>query len=144
MGLSDKLWAGIGIHQVLAHHRKTVVHYPGGKLPNTNLPAGVTITNALVAFDTMMGTNEMSGDGAITRDDSGDRERRTGHLEVPMSVEVTEKDLWLIDGDIWTTQRMDAKDSGTDAQMQGWRITSKLGRRTQHALPKTDRPLRRG
>ena len=120
----------------------TVLHYAGGRsTTDQSLPAAVS-RNALLALDVQMGTNEYPGDGSITRDDSGDSERRSGYLQVSLDVTVTENDLWGINGDIWTTQRMDARDSYT-VGYQAWRITNTKGRRTHHTTGREWRGISR-
>lgn len=98
-----------------------VTRYPLG-----NTAAGETV-RAFVFLDNLEGTNQESGDGAVTHDEFGDRERRTGHLEISADVAVDDRDTWLVRGELWSTQRPDGMDGG----MQGIRITRALGRETR-------------
>lgn len=109
---------------------ETIIHYPRG-----DRTAGVEV-DAFVDLGQERGTNEMPGDGAITKDIYGDRERRTGHIEVLKSLLVTPEDQWEIDGEWWTTQREDGTDSGDSGQYRSIRITLTKGRRTQNTFVK--------
>lgn len=146
MGISDKLYRTMMPAINDAYLGTVVTHYAGGYANQVTktLPTGVPRT-VLLAMDAELGTNEMPGDGAVTRDQTGDRERRSGHIEVRKEVEITEDDLWLIDGRLWSTQREDGTDADPDGPYQGWRITYVEPRRTQHTQTyKNNRPVRRG
>lgn len=139
MSLSSRLFTGLAAPLLKRFLGDSIIWYPAG-----DLNSGITLTGVLVALDAELGTNESPGDGAITRDVHGDRERRTGRIELDASLAISETDLWSIDGEIWTTQRQDARDNGPNAGFQGWRITTKKGRRTQHSLLKETRPVQKG
>ena len=81
MGISDKLYRTMMPAINDAYLGTSVVHYAGGYANQVTktLPTGVTRT-VLLAMDAELGTNELPGDGAITRDTTGDRERRSGHI----------------------------------------------------------------
>jgi len=136
MSLASKLFESVGQPTLGAVLEETIIHYPLG-----NLDAGVEV-QALVALDNELGTNEMVGDGAITQNDSGDKERRSGHIEVPVALTVTAKeDLWRIQGELYTTQRR----TGKDQVYQGWLVTSNVPRYTQHSLNvRSNRPVKKG
>ena len=144
VGIADELFRDLCPDLLEDYLAVQVVHYPLGYGGLTTLPAGVTRT-VLLALDAMLGTNELPGDGAITRDASGDRERRTGYLQIRTNVTVTEKDLWRIHGKMWSTQRLDAEDAHPDGPYQGWRITTDIPRKTSHPSSMLEnRPLQRG
>lgn len=127
MSYVSQLFA-IGAAHHRAVHTETITHYPLG-----NLSEGVDV-QALVDFSQPLGTNEMPGDGAITADDHGDRERVTIHIEVPIALVVTVKrDLWRIDGELFTTQREEGTDTGDHANFKGYRLTG--NRRLRDAVP---------
>jgi hypothetical protein len=92
---------------------------------------------AHVFLDNEQGTNEEHGDGAITRDAHGDRERRTALIEIDAEVFTDDRDEWLVYGQVWQYQRH----FGRDAALQGIRITRQEGKFTR--MPRT-RPMRNG
>lgn|GEM_PF-7071249 len=101
-----------------AEMAETITHYPLGVTAN-----GLDV-DAYVFLDHEEGTNEDSGDGAVTQDNAGDRERRTGLLEVDKLLAVDDRDTWLIDGQLWFTERHYGRDSG----LRGVRIVRGEGR----------------
>ncbi len=139
MSFSEAIFVAVCTPQHRTLQGQTIIQYPGG---DRNSP--VTVDRALVDLSALLGSNEITGDGAVTRDERGDRERDTGHIEVPKSLVVTEKDLWHIDGALYSTQRMNEKDASSSAGMHGWRVTAISPRRTQHSLMKENRPVQRG
>ena len=130
MSFAQDLFASLGSPAAESRLMQTITHFPSG-----DRAAGVEI-DAFVDLGQELGTNEMPGDGAITKDNFGDRERRTGHIEVLKTLAVTPEDQWEIDGEWWTTQREDGTDTGDSGQYRGIRITLTKGRRTQNTLVK--------
>lgn len=118
MSKTGDLFAALAAPVLQCQNGETITHYPGG-----DLSAGVAIVGCLVTFDAEQGTNEESGDGAVTRDRSGDRERRTGILEVPYGTVLDPDDLFEIDGEQFTYVRTDARDTGDSATFRQLRIT---------------------
>jgi len=112
-------------------HETTVVRYPLG-----NRNAGIEM-QAYVFLDNEQGTNEESGDGAITRDEHGDRERRTALIEIDAAAVTDDRDEWLVEGQVWQYQRH----YGRDAALQGIRLSRQEGKFTR--LPRT-RSMRGG
>ena len=98
-----------------------ITRYPLG---DQNAPETVL---AIVYLEEEEGTNQASGDGAITSDEHGDRERRTGHLELPPDQEVDDRDTFLIYEQLWCVQR----ETGRDPGAKGIRITRTEGRFTR-------------
>jgi hypothetical protein len=139
MTLHTTIMARYGTPIVKRYHSAVIVHYPNG-----DLNAGADVAGAILVLAAEEGTNEYPGDGSITRDSSGDSERRSGRLEVPRGVTVNERSLWLIEGEIWTTQRQTGRDWGPDGSFAGWLVTNTQGRRTQHPVVHPVRPVRRG
>lgn len=228
MSFAQRFFTGLAKPLLSMFLADNILRYPGGDL------SAPVVVRALIALDVELGTNEVPGDGAVTRDVHGDRERRTGRIEIPTTLPqidtltitstspgtvhsvtigsvtvsytsqcslveatalglaqalrasaspafavldwcasatgviatgpmftiasvshltrvatqaagmpVSETDLWRIDGEIWTTIRQDARDTSPHAGYESWRITTKLGRRTQHSYLKEDRPIRR-
>ncbi len=138
MSIASKLFQGLGRGVLMIFMAEDIIQYPADVRTN---PVPVS---ALIALDAEQGTNERPGDGAITADVHGDRERRSGRLEVPFDLAVSVGDTWLIDGVIWYTQRQVAVDQGKHGSFQGWLISTTIGRRTQHPLLKDTRPIPRG
>lgn len=143
MGIVDDLWAGLGAPILQGYECQSIIQYP------QNVQANAVQVEALVAIDSELGTNQAPGDGPVTTDPHGDRERRSGHLEIPPTgvrvsdgVEVAivcdDRDVWVIDGKQWTTQRQTGYDVGGDGY-QGWLITRELGRLSHHPRVRNDR-----
>lgn len=137
MGIVDQLWSGTGAPALSGYMSVTITQYPLG---DRSTPLAVL---ALVALDSEQGTNQAPGDGPVTQDAHGDRERRSGHIEVPMSLACDDRDTWLIDGELWTTQRQTGRDVGPNAAFQGWLITRAIGRITHHSRVRNDKILPR-
>jgi len=141
MGYADELYAELAPEVLEPALGVEVLHYPGGRGSAGALPPAIPRT-VLLAIDALLGTNEWPGDGAITVDQSGNNERRTGYLQISKNVTVTDKDLWGIHGLLWTTQRMDGADAHATKGYQAWRITYTKPDRTSRPLGKDLRSLR--
>lgn len=85
-----------------------------------------TIEGCLVSFDQEEGNNEEWGEGAITRDKQGDRQKLNGWLEVPSPEQLDDRDTVLIDGERWKVVRESARDHGNPAFTK-YRLATVLG-----------------
>jgi hypothetical protein len=142
MSLVSKLFAGVGKAVLGCYSGDTVIAYPGGLRT-----AYVTIEGVLLDFSFEPGTNEVSGDGPVPRDELGDRERRTGKLSIPKTkvVELGITHTWSFNilGEMWFMQRRDGNDNDTDGAYSDFRITNVDPQTTRHAQPQANRPVQR-
>jgi len=131
MSFMQSIFGSVGAHLHRQLQGDEILHYPLGVKTNPQTRTGVLIDKS-----GLLGTNEVTGDGAVTRDGHGDRERRTARIELLKSIVVTRKDLWYLDGEWFSTIRKEADDVGADGTMYAWRIVAIDPDRTQHSILK--------
>ncbi len=141
MSFTSKLFASFGAPVSGTFSGQTITGYVGG-----NRASSVSIEKVLVDLSFEPGTNELPGDGSVSFDALGDRERRSGHLAIPrakvaeLAIDVT----WSfhIDDELWFIQRRNAKDNPGGAYVN-YLITNVEPRESRHAQIKPNRPVQR-
>src|SRR5690606_5636132 len=129
MSFASKFFRSYGAPVVNAYNGETITGYVAGDRSNS-----VSIEGALVELSYELGTNEMPGDGPVPFGNSGERERRTGHLGIPRatvaSLSINEEWSFWIDGELWFIQRRDGKDNEGGAYID-YRITNVKPQKTR-------------
>jgi hypothetical protein len=88
---------------------------------------------AVVDLDHEEGPNMVSGDGPVMVDPKGERERRTGIIEITSTLEVSDGDSFLIREELWFFKRHTGRDQdpGQDEGLQSLRLVRNEGRHTR-------------